>query len=459
MRGTVTDQTTQPPERTVDEQTELERRGRLLQIMAVTGVVVCVLFLLLMLLPPFSGKWPYYIIFGVLLGCCVLSVFLNRKGYLRTAGYLYLLSLSLAIFGIILIAVLYEQVFGFALYYLTLPVLAAGMVLGSRATFGFATVNSVLIVILSVVAYFTFDIDMETYGDEVLGVAIPAAILCYLMALVAWLYGNSLEGALHRVTEQSQQLKQANIEIHAFSRGLEGKVEERTQELREFVSMVAHDLRSPLTVIRGYAEILQEEQAPSPNPRQERALETISTNIEHMLQMTEELLDLSRLQSGTVRFDMESLPIEVVIDEVCTSFEQQLSDKHLGLKREVPADLPRVWGDHFHLTQVLNNLVTNACNYTPSGAIIIGARPRDGFVEVSVSDTGIGISPEDQQRLFTHFFRGQHDLVRSRKGSGLGLSIARSIVEAHGGEIWVESEVGKGSTFRFTLPQAADGKA
>jgi signal transduction histidine kinase len=459
MRGPVTDQTTHLPERTVEEQTELERRRRLLQIMAVTGVVVCALFLLLMLLPPISGRWPYRVIFGVLLCCCVLSALLNRKGYLQTAGYLFLLSLSLAIFGIILLAVLYEQVFGFAIYYLTLPVLAAGMVLGSRATFGFATVNAILILILSVVAYFAFDVDMQIYGDEVLSVAIPPAVLCYLMALVAWLYGNSLEGALHRVTEQSQQLKQANIEIHAFSRGLEDKVEERTQELREFVSMVAHDLRSPLTVIRGYTEILQEEQEPSSNPRQERALETISTNIEHMLQMTEKLLELSRLQSGTVRFDMEPLPIEVVIDEVCTSFQQQLSDRHLGLKRELPADLPRVWGDHFHLTQVLNNLVTNACNYTPSGAIIIGARPRDGFVEVSVSDTGIGISPEEQQRLFTHFFRGQHDLVRSRKGTGLGLSIARSIVEAHGGEIWVESEVGKGSTFRFTLPQAADGKA
>ncbi|MFN2183459.1 MAG: sensor histidine kinase, partial [Anaerolineae bacterium] len=217
--------------------------------------------------------------------------------------------------------------------------------------------------------------------------------------------------------------------------------------------------RNPLTVIRGYTEILQEEQTPPPTPRQERVLETISSNIEHMLQMTEKLLEISRLQSGTVHFDMEALPIEVVIDEVCTSFEQQLSDKHLGLKREIPADLPSIWGDHFQLTQVLSNLMTNAYNYTPSGAIIIGARPRDGFVEVSVSDTGIGISPEDQQRVFTHFFRGQNHLVRSRKGTGLGLTIARSIVEAHGGEIWVESEIDKGSTFYFTLPQAPERQA
>lgn len=456
MRGTVTEQTTQRPEHTAEEQAELERRGKLLHIMTVTGVIVCVIFLLLMMLPFIGGQPPYYIIFSVLLCCCALAAFLNRKGYLRTAAYLFLFALSFSILGVILAAVLWQDVVGPVLFYFPLTVLAAGMVLGSRATFGFATLNAALIALISLVAYLLFEMDVETYGDQVLATTIPALVLCYLMALVAWLYGNSLEGALHRLTEQSQQLKRANIEIHAFSRGLEDKVEKRTQELREFVSMVAHDLRAPLTVISGYTEILQEEKAPPINQRQKRALDTISANVEHMLQMTEGLLEISRLQSGTVRFNMEALPIQVVIEEVCTSFAQQLAEKQLGLKVKVPPDLPRVWGDHTHVTQVLHNLLTNACNYTPSGAIIIGARPSDGFVEVSVSDTGIGISPEDQHRLFTHFFRGQHHLVRSRKGTGLGLAIAKSIVEAHGGEIGFESEVGRGSTFRFTLPRVPE---
>ena len=453
----MTEATNPTAEPTLEEQAELERRSRLLQIMAISGIVVCAAFLLLMMIPIIGAWWPYVIIFAVLLCCCALSVFLSRRGQLRPAGYLFLFALSLSILGVMLGGILDQGVFGFVIYFFPLPVLAAGMVLGPRATFGFATVNSVLIVLMALVAYIVLPIDVDTYGNTVLAVAIPALILCYLMALVAWLYGNSLEGALRQLTEQSQQLQKANLEIHAFSRSLEAKVEERTQELREFVSMVAHDLRSPLTVIRGYTEILQEEQEPPPNQRQERALDTISTNVEHMLQMTEELLELSRLQSGTVQFDMEVLPIEVVIEEVCTSFEQQVAEKRLGLKVEIPPDLPRVQGDHSHLTQVLYNLVVNAYNYTPSGAIIVGARPLDGFVEVSVSDTGIGIPPEDQQRLFSHFFRGQHHLVRSQKGSGLGLAIARSIVEAHGGEISVESEVDKGSTFRFTLPQATEG--
>ncbi len=276
------------------------------------------------------------------------------------------------------------------------------------------------------------------------------------MAIVAWLYGSSLEGALRQLTERSQQLQQANEEIRAFSRTLEGTVAERTQELREFTSMVAHDLRNPLTVIRGYTEILQEGQGPQSDEKQWRGLQTIATNVEHMLHLTDDLLELSHLRSGAAQFDMEPLPIEAVIEEVCTSFQPRLAEKHLGLKVELTPELPPVWGDHLRLAQVLNNLMGNAFDYTPSGAIIVGAWPVDGWVEVSVSDTGIGIPPEEQKRLFTHFFRGEHEVVRSRKGTGLGLVIAHSIVAAHSGKIWVESEVGKGSTFHFTLPVATD---
>ena len=452
----MTEETRPPSEPTPEEQAELARRSRLLQIMASSGIVVCGAFLLLLLIPVFGAWWLYILIFAVLLCCCTASLLLSLRGHLRLAGHLFLFALSLSILGVVLGGLLELGIYGWVIYWFPLPVLAAGMILGSKATFGFATVNAVLIAITAWVAYIALPMDVDTYGDNVLAVAIPAIILCYLMALVAWLYGNSLEGALRRLTEQSQQLRKANLEIHAFSRSLENKVEERTQELREFVSMVAHDLRSPLTVIKGYTELLQEEKTPPPNERQERALDTISNNIQHMLDMTEELLELSLLQSGTAQFDMEALPIEVIIEEVCTSFEQQVAEKGLGLKIEIAQDLPRVLGDHSHLTQVLNNLVTNALHYTPSGAIIIGARPLNGFVEVSVSDTGIGIPPEDKRRLFTHFFRGQHHLVRSQKGTGLGLSISRSIVEAHGGEISAESEVGKGSAFRFTVPQAPE---
>lgn len=442
------------PPLTMEEKQEIERKKRLLNIITVSGIIVCVGFLLIMVPPPISSPWTYLTIFGLLLVCCIVSFFLNRAGRFFPAAILFTVSLILAILAVVVAGIFEFELLGFVVYYLPLTVLVAGMLLGSRATFGFAALNASLIVAVSLLALAALSMDTDTFVAEVLGVAIPAAVLCFLMAIVAYLYGNSLEGALRRLTEQSQQLQAANEEIRAFSRTLEDKVEERTHELREFMSMVAHDLRNPLTVISGYTEILQEEPAPASHERKDRAVNTISANVEHMLHLTDDLLELSRLRSGSIQFDMESLPIKIVIEEVCASFEPQMAEKRLGLKLELPQRLPLVWGDHFHLTQVLNNLVSNAYNYTPSGAVIVAAQARNGLVEVSVSDTGIGIPPEEQKRLFTHFFRGEHQVVRCHKGTGLGLSIAQSIIEAHGGDIWAESQVGKGSTFYFTLPIA-----
>ncbi len=424
--------------------------------MAVSGVIVCAVFLFLMLLPIMTPSWAYYVIFSVLLFCCLLSLFLNRRGYLVLASHLLLLSTSLAIFGVILGGIWDEQVVGFVIYYFPLTVLAAGVVLGSRATYGFATLNMMLIVVISVVAYAVLPLDGMAFAAEVLGVSIPAGILCYLMALVAWLYGSSLENALHQVTEYSADLEAANQEIRAFSHTLEEKVEARTHELREFVSMVAHELRGPLTVIRGYTELLQEEQQAELEPRSQSPADLIAGNVEQMLHLTDDLLELSRLRSGGVQFRMEPLAIEAVIDEVCTSYGPRIAEKRLGLKIDLPPDLPKVQGDPFYLNHALSNLVDNAYRYTPAGAIIVGARHVDGSVEVSVSDTGIGISAEEQGRLFRQFIRGEHEAVRNQKGTGLGLSIAHSIVEAHGGEIWVDSRVDKGSTFCFTVPVAAE---
>jgi signal transduction histidine kinase len=434
-----------------EEQSELARKKRLLNILAWGGAAACLFFLVAMLVPPISPL-PFFVTFGLLLLVCLATLVLNRQGYYLPAALLFLGSVTLAIFGVELTGLLQAQVLSFGIYFFPFTVLGAGMLLGSRSTFVFATLNVVPIVILGLVAGSQASPESELIVAEVMGITIPAAVLCYLMALVAWLYTSSLEKALHQLRNRSRELEVANKEIRAFSRTLEDKVEERTQELREFVSMVAHDLRNPLTTVQGYTELMQEEQLGSMSPSQLRALKTVANNIQHMILLTEDLLEISRLQSGGVQFHMEPLPIEGVIHEVCTGFEQRLHEKHLGLKMDLPSQLPPVLGDRFRLTQVLNNLVGNACNYTPSGAIMIGAQPSNGYVEISVSDTGIGIPPEELKRLFTHFFRGDHEVVRGQKGTGLGLTITRSIVEAHGGTIWVESEVNKGTTFRFTVP-------
>ncbi len=438
----------------VDKQAERLRRAGLLNVLTISASVIYTLLLLLMYLPTFDSSWVYKLTFGGLLACCVLSFVLNRAGQVGLAAVLFTLSLTLAIFGVILFGVFEQAVVGWAIYYFLVPVLVAGMVVGARATFGFATLSVLLIAVITLVARRVLPYDPLYWEEDVLGVVIPAGLLCYVMAIVAWLYGRSLEEALRRVTEQSQQLSTANEVIRAFSRTLEEKVEDRTRELRDFVSMVAHDLRNPLTVIRGITDLLLEEQTGEVDQRQNRQIGMMATNVEHMLELTDDLLEISRLHAGSVEFDMEALPIQVVIEEVCSGFEPQLAAKRLGLKVDLSPDMVPVWADHLRLTQVLNNLVANACNYTPAGAIFVSAQRVGGLVEVSVADTGIGISTEDQKRLFGQFFRGEHEVVRKTKGTGLGLAISQAIVEAHGGQIWVESEVGRGSTFYFTVPVA-----
>lgn len=428
-----------------EELLALTRKDRILNILGISAVGVCILFLVIMLSSP-QPAWRYVSIFGVLLLVCLVSLALNRVGRFSLAALLFLLGLTFAIMGVVLQSFLVDQVRTPTVFYFSWVVLAAGVLLGARASLGFATLSAFLILITGPIGSAALPV------EDMVGDLVPAAVLGYLMALVAWLYSNSLEKALHQLAERSRALEAANQEIHTFSRTLEGQVQERTRELRDFMAMVAHDLRNPLTTVQGYTEMLQEECQEDMGPRQRRALNTIVASVQHMIGLTEDLVYLGHLRAGTARFDVEPLPIEYVVREACEGFERRLAEKKLDLRLDLPAELPFVLGDRLRLTQVLNNLVGNALNYTPSGEIVVGARPINGFVEINVSDTGIGIPPEEQDILFTHIARGKHKVVHNSRGTGLGLIISSFVVKAHGGEIWVESDENKGSTFSFTVP-------
>ena len=189
--------------------------------------------------------------------------------------------------------------------------------------------------------------------------------------------------------------------------------------------------------------------------RQKQFLDTIKANVDRVMEMVNEFSEISRLETGTLRLDIKPLHLDDLVSEVVISLQPQIEAKKLNLTVEVPSDLPEVWADRTRIIQVLTNLVTNAYKYTPEGGRInIAAQWVDDSVRVDVTDTGIGIAPQDQEKLFTRFFRADHPGVRRVAGTGLGLSIAKSIVEMHGGRIWVESQLGEGSTFSFTLSLA-----
>ncbi len=228
----------------------------------------------------------------------------------------------------------------------------------------------------------------------------------------------------------------------------------------EFISTVSHELRTPMTSIKGYTDLLFLETVGDINQAQRNFLQIIKSNADRLTLLVNDILDISRIEMGRIRLDLKPLPIKTVIEEVVTSLSEQVQEKNLSITLEVPEDLPPVKGDHDRVTQILVNLISNAYQYTPRGGrITISAQQQRAFavggaLQVNVADTGIGISPEDQEKIFDPFYRAEHPLVQESGGTGLGLNIVKSFVEMQGGEIWVESELDQGSTFSFTLPLA-----
>lgn len=228
---------------------------------------------------------------------------------------------------------------------------------------------------------------------------------------------------------------------------------EAEQAKVEFVSMVSHELRTPMTSIKGYVDMLLLGTAGGVTEEQKEFLSVIKSNVERLRTLVNELLDISRIESGRIMFSPQETQVEKVIDRVILSMKGRAREKELDLRSDIPSDLPAVHADADRVVQILTNLIGNACNYTPRGGeVVVCAHHHNSDVQISVRDTGIGISPEDQAKIFDRFFRADNPVVQDATGTGLGLSIVESLVAMHDGQIWVESEPGEGSTFTFTLP-------
>jgi len=228
----------------------------------------------------------------------------------------------------------------------------------------------------------------------------------------------------------------------------------------EFVTNVSHELRTPMTSIKGYADILLMGAAGPVTPDQARFLDVIKNNADRLSLLVNDLLDISRIESGRVELIMRPIIVNEMIREVLDMLRGQIDEenKPMALVTDIPAELPLVWGDSQRVTQIVMNLADNAFNYShPNNTITIRARrlPETPEVQIEVEDTGIGLSPEEQERLFDRFYRGEDALVLATAGTGLGLAIARQLAEMHGGRLWlVKSEPGQGSIFALTLPIA-----
>ncbi|OGR79998.1 MAG: hypothetical protein A3I11_05545 [Elusimicrobia bacterium RIFCSPLOWO2_02_FULL_39_32] len=232
------------------------------------------------------------------------------------------------------------------------------------------------------------------------------------------------------------------------------ELERLSQIKTEFVSVVSHELRTPVTAIKGFVNIVMNQEAGPINPDQERFLKLAYNAIERLSFLISDLLDISRIEAGQIKLQPASLSMEKILQETKETFQSTIKSKEINFVVQVASNLPQVFADEFRIKQVLDNLLSNAIKFTPKqGTIQMAGENMGDFVLVSVSDTGIGVKKEDQGNIFKKFYQVDSSLTRSAGGTGLGLSICKAIVEMHGGRIWVESEVGKGSFFRFVLPR------
>jgi signal transduction histidine kinase len=237
------------------------------------------------------------------------------------------------------------------------------------------------------------------------------------------------------------------------------QLEEASKHKSQFLANMSHELRTPLNAILGYTELIADGVYGQPSERMVEVLKRLEGNGRHLLRLINDVLDLSKIEAGQLTLSLDDYSMKDVVNSVHGAVEPLAADKKLTFSVEIAPDLPQGRGDERRLTQVLLNLVGNAIKFTDAGKIVVRAGAANGRFSLAVCDTGPGISAADQAKLFQEFQQADNSITKAKGGTGLGLAISKRIIEMHGGRIWVESEVGKGSTFSITLPVRVEQQA
>jgi signal transduction histidine kinase len=263
-----------------------------------------------------------------------------------------------------------------------------------------------------------------------------------------------------------EEVRSRTYDIETYAKDLEKEVEKRTEELTvsnkylekanraksEFLATMSHELRTPFSSIIGFSEILQDEKFGKLNEKQAGHVTNILTSGRHLLELINDLLDLSKIESGRMTLTLNKFSFPKLIEGIETILKEQALRKNITIRSRIASDITIINADERKIKQIMYNLLSNAVKFTPDGGKVdIKVDIKDEELRVSVTDTGIGIKQEDMDKLFKAFQQIDSKYVRKYGGTGLGLSLTKEMVKLHGGEIWVKSESGKGSTFTFTI--------
>lgn len=266
----------------------------------------------------------------------------------------------------------------------------------------------------------------------------------------------SLEVQSDEIQGKVGELEKVNTDLRAREHELRltnQQLETANRLKSQFLATMSHELRTPLNSIIGFSELLEDETYGGLNPKQMKYVGNIVVSSRHLLQLINDILDLAKVESGTIEIHPESLSLHEAMSIIKNVVEPLATKKSINMAINMDEHVGSVAADPARFKQILYNLLSNAIKFTPSGGMIsMDVFRKDGAVEISVSDTGIGISQEDQERIFSEFLQVEGSYTRKYEGTGLGLALTKKLVELHGGRIWVESAPGKGSRFIFTMP-------
>lgn len=272
-----------------------------------------------------------------------------------------------------------------------------------------------------------------------------------------------VEATARELEDTNKRLIERVKELKTLYKELQNRVEELTKANRakdEFLSIVSHELRTPLTSLSGFLSVLLEEEAGPINDAQRKFLGIAKQSANRLNLIISDLLDISRIEAGRLNLEMGECHLTDILSASFEGLKAAAGNKGVNLMLDIPPDLPSIWGDPSRLQQVVDNLLSNAIKFTEKGGRIKASVVEKGdFLQVAVEDTGPGMTPEEQDKVFDMFYQADTSMRRPAGGAGLGLAIARGIVSMHGGKILVQSEKGKGATFMFMVPRKKMQKA
>ena len=398
------------------------------------------------------------------LGTCYYSYRWYRRTRFRPATYALVVGLTLAIISFILVPT--TQLRQLELYLLVLTVIMAGILIGPRAGVLIATFGVVLAVGSALL--------LNGWSWASIRPLIAPLTINYVVAGLIWISFDHIAAALKwvldshgRAQQRSQKLIESQRELESAYKMLEQSNEklkeaqeaaERASEFKSrFIANLSHELRTPLSAIINLSFILSRGRYGEVTAEQQDYLRRIHEAGNWLLQIVNDLLDLAKIEAGQMQLFREPVDLAAIGANALDTVSGLVTDKPVELRQEFEVGLPKIDGDGTRIRQILLNLLGNAVKYTDEGSITLQvARTDDNYVMVSVIDTGVGIKPEDLERIFEEFKQTQEAFASRKLGTGLGLPISKKYVELHGGQLWGLSEYGRGSTFHFTLPICSD---